>query len=57
MLDESMKMGTEVGYLVKIFLDCCFLCSKGTRSLNSFMIDDADDLEDFDLENILENVN
>jgi hypothetical protein len=45
-------MGTEVGYLVKIFLDCCFLSSKGTRSLNSFVIDAADDLEDFDLENI-----
>ena len=45
-------MGTEVGYLVKIFLDCCFLSSKGTRSLNSFVVDADDDLEDFDLENI-----
>ena len=45
-------MGIEVGYLVKIFLDCCFLSSKGTRSLNSFVIEDGDDLEDFDLENI-----
>jgi hypothetical protein len=43
-------MGTEVGYLVKIFVDCCFLTSKGTRSLNSLVTDCDDDLEGFDLE-------
>jgi hypothetical protein len=51
MLDESIKMGIELGYLVKIFADCCFLASKGTRSLNSFVIV-AVDLEDLNIENI-----
>jgi hypothetical protein len=49
--DESMNTGTDVGYLVKIFVDCCFLSSKDNRSLNSFVADIAD-FEDLNIENI-----
>ena len=51
-LDESINTGTELGYLVKIFADCCFLSSKDNRSLNSFVAD-ITDFEDLNIENIL----
>lgn len=52
--DESMNTGIDPGYLVKIFVDCCFLSSKDNLSLNSFVAV-IDRFEDLNIENMLEN--